>query len=97
MVLCAQQRDRVGALEGASNMVKRIKGTLTPYEPIEVAVIIAISQGVKRLLKGLPYPYRHVSKCSRDEERPRRGKENRNKKKKRVERQIFEPCPSYSM
>ncbi len=34
------------------------KGTLTPYQPSEVAVMIVVTRDVKRFLKGAPDPYR---------------------------------------
>ena len=36
--------------------IKRMQGTLTPYEPIEMAVLIVASRDIKRLLKGAPDP-----------------------------------------
>ena len=40
---------------------KRIKGTITSYEPIDVAVMIEISWDLKKLLKGTPYPNRSAA------------------------------------
>ena len=44
---------------------KRIQGTLTPYEPIEPAVQIVVSPGVKRSLKGAPDPQSVLRRKSR--------------------------------
>lgn len=45
---------RSGQWKGGSNMVKTIQGTLTPYEPTEVAVMTVVSRSIKRLSRGAP-------------------------------------------
>ena len=48
---------------------KRIQGTLTPYEPIDVAVKIEVSRDVKSWLMGAPDP-RSVMQQDRHAENP---------------------------